>query len=466
MQKREFDVIVVGGGPGGYVAAIRAAQLGLKVACIDKRDTLGGTCLNVGCIPSKALLQSTEIYGFFEKHAKDHGIEAKAVSIDFGHMMQRKEGIVGTLVDSIAAHFKKHKITWAKGVARFVNPHSVEIISEEGKITIEADNIIIATGSEPIALPFLPFNEEQVVSSTGALSLSAPPQRLVVIGAGAIGLELASVYQRLGSQTAVVEMLDRVAPAMDQSISHQLLKVLKKQGVEFYLGAKVIAASASVTDLSIDIEYEQKLLKLDADVVLVAVGRRPVTQELGLEGVGVDMNVKGFIEIDGNFRTSQPNIYAIGDVIEGPMLAHKASSEGIAAAEIIAGKQPHLNYMSIPNVIYTHPEAASVGLTEAEAKEAGLSVKVGTSYFKGNARARCIGDMDGFVKVIGEATSRRVIGIHIIGPQASEMIGEGVIAIEKNATLENLANACHAHPTLSEAIMEACQGALGRAIHG
>lgn len=459
MQKEHFDVMVIGGGPGGYVAAIRAAQLGFKTVCIDKRDTLGGVCLNVGCIPSKALLQSTENYEFFEKRAKEHGIEAKGISIDFGSMMKRKEDIVASLVGSIANLFKQHKVAWIKGKARFVSSHAVEVQAEDGVLTVEAGNIVIATGSEPVALPFLPYDEKTVVTSTGALSLSAPPQRLVVIGAGAIGLELASVYQRLGSQATVVEMLDRVAPTMDQAVSRQLLQVLKKQGIGFYLGAKVTGASPQGNGMVVDVEHEHKQLKLEADVVLVAVGRRPFTEGLGLDAAGVVVDGKGFIVVDDNFRTAQPHIYAIGDVIEGAMLAHKASHEGIAAVEIIAGKHPHLNYMSIPNVIYTHPEVASVGLTEAEAKQAGLAIKTGTSFFRGNGRARCAGEVDGFVKVIGEAATDRLIGMHIIGPHASEMIGEGVVAIEKRATLADLAGACHAHPTLSETIMEASQQA-------
>lgn len=466
MAKHEYQVMVIGSGPGGYVAAVRAAQLGFKTICIEKMATLGGTCLNVGCIPSKALLQSTEYYEWLNKQAKEHGIEAKEIVANFAQMMQRKERIVKGLVESIASLFKGNSIEYKQGEAHFKGPNTVEVRNgKEGK-EITADHIILATGSEPIALPFLPFDEKSIVSSTGALSLTAIPKRMLVIGAGVIGLELASVYNRLGAKITVVEMLDRVTPGMDQAISKQLLQILKKQGLEFYLGAKVTGAEKDKQGVTLSVEHEQKQLKLQGDVVLVAVGRRPYSKGLNLEAAGVVLSSKGFVDVDSNFHTSQPHIYAIGDLIDGPMLAHRASHEGIAVAEIIAGHRPHVNYMAIPNVIYTHPEVAAVGLTEGEARDAGLALKVGTSFFRGNPRARCSGDTEGFVKVIGEANSSRLVGMHIIGSHASEMVGEGVIAIEKNTTLEELANAPHAHPTLSEAIMEACQNALGRAIHG
>lgn len=461
MAEFEYDVAVIGAGPGGYVAAIRAAQLGLKVVCVDKGPTLGGTCLNIGCIPSKALLQSTEHYDWIGKSGKEHGITLSKLSMDYEAMMQRKAGIVKMLVDSIAVHFKKHNITSVFGEARFVDPHTIEV---DGK-KISSKNFIIATGSQPIALPFLPFDEKKVVSSTGALSFPSAPKRLLVIGGGAIGLELASVYRRLGSAVTIVEMLPTIAPNMDAAISKTLLQVLKKQGMEFYLGAKVTGAKTG-KEIVLSVEYEQKPLELTADAVLVAVGRRAYTQNLGLDTIGIQPNAKGMIAVDANFRTNQEHIYAIGDVIDGPMLAHKASHEGMAVAELIAGKTPRLNYLSIPNVIYTYPEAASVGLTEEEAKQSGLNVVVGINHFRGNARARCNGEIDGFVKVIGEANTGRLIGMHILGAQASELIGEGMIAMDKEATLHDLADACHAHPTLSEAIMEACQQALGYPIHG
>lgn len=456
MEKSSYQVVVIGSGPGGYVAAIRSAQLGLKTLCIEKMPTLGGTCLNVGCIPSKALLQSTEYYEFLDRAAKEHGIEAQGLSCNFGQMMQRKEGIVKGLVEGIAGLFKGNKVDRLQGEVCFKGPNIIEVARGKERQEVQADNIIIATGSEPIALPFLSFNEKNIVSSTGALSLPTIPKKMLVVGAGAIGLELASVYNRLGTHITVIEMLDRVTPGMDLAVSKQLLQILKKQGMEFFLGAKVTEGTASKQGVDLAIEYEKQKVKLQGDIVLVAVGRRPYSKGLNLEAAGIALSPKGFITVDSNFRTSTQNIFAIGDIIEGPMLAHRASHEGTAAAEIIAGMHPHVNYMAIPNVIYTHPEAASVGFTESEAREAGLEIKIGTSFFRGNARARCSGDTDGFVKVIAGSSSGTLLGMHIIGPHASEMIGEGVIAIEKRASVEDIANAPHAHPTLSEAIMEAC----------
>jgi dihydrolipoamide dehydrogenase len=462
MENNEYQVLVIGSGPGGYVAAIRAAQLGFKVACVEKMDTVGGTCLNVGCIPSKALLQSSESYDWIVNSSKEQGITVSNAVYDFSAMLKRKEGIVKLLVDGVASHFKKHKIDWLKGSAKFINNHEVEV---DGK-RYRAENIIIATGSEPVALPFLPFDEKRVLSSTGALALKTVPKKMAVIGAGAIGVELASVYRRLGSEIVVIEMLDVITPGMDQSLSKQLQQTLKKQGMEFLLGAKVAAAKVTDQGVSLTVEYEQKVLSIDADVVLVAVGRKPYTQGLDLEAAGISLGPKGLISVDGNFRTAQPNIFAIGDVIDGPMLAHKATHEGMAVAEIIAGESPSINYLSIPNVIYTHPEVASVGLTEAEAVAAGLDVVTGVSFFRGNARARCSGDIEGFVKVLGDKKSGRLVGMHIIGGHASELIAEGMIALDKKATIADLVHACHAHPTLSETIMEACQQALGYPIHG
>ncbi len=457
---REYQVMVIGSGPGGYVAAVQAAQLGLRTVCIEKMPTLGGTCLNVGCIPSKALLQSSEYFELINKSVKEHGIEVQGASYNLTRMMQRKELVVKGLVDSVASLFKGNHIERILGEARFKDSHTVEVINGSDIKTIDADFIIIATGSEPINLPFLPFDDKTIVSSTGALSLEEVPKRMLVVGAGAIGLELASVYNRLGTKITVIEMLDRVTPTMDLAVSKQLLQVLKKQGLEFYLGAKVTEAIKEKEGITLAVDYEGKQMKFQGDVVLVAVGRRPYTQGLNLEAAGVTISPKGLIPIDGNFRTSQSHIFAIGDVVDGPMLAHRASHEGIAVAEIIAGKHSHVNYMAIPNVVYTHPEVSAVGLTENEARAAGLKVIVGTAFFRGNARARCSGDIEGFVKVIGEAASGRLLGMHMIGAHSSEMIAEGVIAIEKKATLQDIATAPHAHPTLSETIMEAAQNAL------
>ncbi len=462
MENSSFQVLVIGSGPGGYVAAIRAAQLGFKVACVEKMDTLGGTCLNIGCIPSKALLQSSESFDWIQKSSKEQGVNVSGVSFDFSAMMKRKDEIVGLLVGGVASHFKKHQIVRLKGSAKFISANEIEV---DGK-SYKADNFILATGSVPIALPFLPFDEKRVLSSTGALALNDVPKTMVVIGAGAIGVELASVYSRLGTKITIIEMLPVVTPAMDPALSKQLLQSLKKQGIDFLLEAKVASAKVNDKSVTLKVEHENNTLTIEAEVVLVCIGRKAFTEGLNLEAAAVATNPKGMIAVDANFRTSQSHIYAIGDVIDGPMLAHKASHEGIAVSEIIAGKTPHLNYMAIPNVVYTHPEVASVGMTESEAKAAGLDLLIGTSYFRGNGRARCSGDFEGFVKVIGDVKSGRLLGMHIIGAHASELIAEGMVAIEKKATLVDLASACHAHPTLSETIMEASQQALGYAIHG
>lgn len=465
MAKREFDVVVIGSGPGGYVAAIRAAQLGLKTACIEKNKTLGGTCLNVGCIPSKALLQTTEYYDLIQHDLKEHGIAAKDVSLDFAQMMQRKSKIVKLLVDSIDSHFKRVHVERINGMVRLIDSHMVEVDTGTEKRKIEAENIILATGSEAIPLPFLPFDEKTILSSTGTLALPSIPKKMIMVGAGVIGVELASVFNRLGTKVTIVEMLDRITPPMDAAVSKTLQQILRKQGLEFYLGAKVTKGQVTKDGATLTVLVDDKEQVFSADVILVAIGRRPYTQGLGLKEAGVNVSPKGLVEVDSYFRTSQKNIYAIGDVIDGPMLAHKASDEGMVVAEIIAGQHPQINYMSIPNVIYTHPEVAAVGMTEEEARDAGLELKIGICQFKANARARCVGYTDGMVKLIGDSKSGRLVGMHIIGAQASEMIGEGVMAITKGMTLEEIANASHAHPTLNEAIKEAAEQALGRAIH-
>lgn len=458
---KDFDVVVIGSGPGGYVAAVRAAQLGLKTACIEKEKTLGGTCLNVGCIPSKALLESSQRFEWILKSSQEHGLQVEKPKIDLAKMMTRKNGIVKGLTDGVANLFKKHHVESFQGTAKFISPNEIEVNGE----VLRAKNVILATGSAPIELPFLKFDEKQIVSSTGALSLDTIPKRLVVIGGGVIGVELASVYNRLGSSVSVVEMLDQICVAMEPALSRALQQALKKQGIEFYLPAKVISGTKKGSEIVLTIETENEKKELQADVVLVAVGRRPYSSGLDLDKAGLKINPRGQIEVNGAFRTSQPHIYAIGDLIDGPMLAHKASEEGYAVAEIIAGQSPHINYMAIPNVIYTHPEAAAVGLTESEAKQAGIDPFVGQSFFRGNPRARCHGDLEGFVKVIGDKNTGRLIGLHILGPHASEMIGEGVAAIESKMTVRDLAYSSHAHPTLSEAIKEACLVAIGAPLH-
>lgn len=452
-----FDVVVIGSGPGGYVAAIRAAQLGFKVACVDKVKELGGTCLNIGCIPSKALLHASELYWKMVHEAEHYGLKAEKCSYSFKDMMNRKQKVVTTFNEGISALFQKNKITFIPGSAKLISPAVVQVAGEQ----IGAKHIILATGSEPIGLPFLPFDEKRIVSSTGALALTKVPERLLVIGAGVIGVELGSVYSRLGSKVEFVEFLDKICPTLDTSISKEFQKILTKQGMAFRLSSKVTGADISSKEIVLRIGQEQ----LAGDVVLIAVGRKPYTQNLGLEAVGITLTPKGTIPIDHRFRTSVPNIYAIGDIIDGPMLAHKASEEGVAVAEIIAGQNPVVNYLAIPNVIYTNPEVAVVGLTEAEATSLGATVKTGMFPFKINSRAKCTGEEDGFVKIVSDGATDQILGVHIIGAHASELIAEGALAIQNRLTTLDLAHTPFAHPTLSEAIKEAALALHGRALH-
>ncbi len=421
------------------MAAIRAAQLGLKTACIEKNKTLGGTCLNVGCIPSKVLLHDSE------------------GSTDLAKMMERKTKVVSGFTSGIDGLFKKNKIDWIQGTGRLTGPHTIDV---DGK-AIEAKNIILATGSEPIQLPFLPFNEKTILSSTGALALTHVPKKMLVIGAGVIGVELGSVYKRLGSEVIFIEFLDRICPAFDNALSKALLKSLTNQGMVFHLSHKVMKAEGTTLTVQ-GLEGEKQFT---GDVVLVAVGRRPFSEGLGLEKVGIQRDSKGFIPIDASFRTSQPHIFAIGDLVEGPMLAHKASEEGVAVAELIAGHRPMINYIAIPNVVYTHPEVASVGLTEEEVKAMKIPYKSSQFPFKANSRARCMNDDEGFIKILAEQNSRRILGVHIIGPSASELIAEATLAIQLKATADQLADTCYAHPTLSEALKEAALGLFKAPIH-
>lgn len=439
-----YQLAVIGTGPGGYIAAIRGAQLGLKTVAIDKSARFGGTCLNIGCIPSKALLH-------------DSYLAKLGVPSELGKMMTRKEEVVKGLTDGIAFLFKKHKIDTIHAEAAFLAPDRLQV----GNEVIEADHIVIATGSEPAGLPFLPFDEERVLSSTGALGLTAVPKKLMVIGGGAIGVELASVWSRLGSEVIVVEMLPEILATMDPAIGRSMQAILQRQGIKFLLGAKV--ESAQVLKERVTLVVNGK--PFEADKVLVAVGRRPFTQGLNLSLAGITPTPKGFIPVNGRFQTAAPAIYAIGDVIEGPMLAHKAMEEGALAAELIAGLHKTLEYISIPNVVYTHPEAASVGLTEPEAKQLRRPLLIGTCPLKGIGRARCNNDTEGFVKVIGDQESGRLLGMHIVAESAGELIGEGVLSLVKKATLEELAHASHAHPALSEAIKEAALVALGRPLN-
>lgn len=453
----KVDIAVIGSGPAGYVAAICAAQKGLRVLCIEKEKTLGGTCLNVGCIPSKALLHSTEYYHRIAHSGKEHGIEGQ-LSVNLAQMMERKNKIVSGLTSGIAFLFKKNQVIHLQAEARLLSPTLIQA----GEKKIEARHILLATGSESIPLPFLPFDEKRVLSSTGALELKEIPKKMLLVGAGVIGLELGSVYKRLGTEVEVVELLERAAPGFDAEIAKHIQQILTKQGFSFRFSTKVTNGK---------VEGQQVLLTLEdgttlsADVALVAIGRRPYTENLNLEAIGVKKDQKGRVQIDNNFRTSISNIYAIGDLVDGPMLAHKAFAEAEAVIHLIAGEKASVNYLAIPNVMYTWPEVASVGMTEEEARLANLELIIGKVPFKAIARARCSGDEEGLVKILGEKKSRRLIGLHIIGPNASEMIHEGVLGIEQKMTLDQIASATHAHPSSSEAIKEAALSALGRAIH-
>lgn len=453
-------MIVIGSGPGGYVAAIRAAQLGLKVACVEKDKTLGGTCLNVGCIPSKALLHSSELYWELCHSFADHGISAAHLSFDFGKMMARKNKVVQTFNKGIEGLLQKNKIDWIQGSAKLLGGAKVEVAGK----TIEGKNIILATGSEPIALPFLPFDEKKVVSSTGALAFTNIPKKLLVIGAGIIGVELGSVYSRLGSEVTFIEFQDRICPAFDGAVSAELQKILTTQGMKFHLSHKVLSAEVG-KEVSITAEGPSGKTQFHGDVVLIAVGRKPYSHGLGLKEVGVATDARGYVQIDASFRTNVPHIFAIGDLVNGPMLAHKASEEGVAVAELIAGKHPTIDYAAIPNVAYTTPEVASVGFTEEELKKNQVTYKAGKFPFKANSRAKATGQEEGFVKVLVKEGTQQLLGVHIIGAHASEMIHEATLAMRMKLSAWELAEMCHAHPTLSEAIKEAALSAVSRPIH-
>ncbi|MGB1209137.1 MAG: dihydrolipoyl dehydrogenase, partial [Paracoccaceae bacterium] len=448
-----YDVIVIGSGPGGYVAAIRCAQLGLKTACVEGRDTLGGTCLNVGCIPSKALLHASHQLHDAQHNFAKMGLMADAPTVDWAKMLGYKDTVIGQNTKGIEFLFKKNKIDWLKGWGTIPAAGKVQV----GDDIHDAKNIIIASGSEPASLPGIEVDEKRVVTSTGALELDEIPGSMVVIGAGVIGLELGSVYARLGTQVQVVEFLDAITPGMDAEVQRAFQKLLKKQGLKFTLGAAVqgVDTSGDQCKVAYTLRKDDSAHTLDADVVLVATGRKPFTDGLGLEALGVEMTPRGQIKTDAQWRTNVPGIYAIGDAIEGPMLAHKAEDEGMATAEVIAGKHGHVNYDVIPGVIYTHPEVASVGMTENQLKEAGRAYKVGKFSFMGNGRAKAVFAGDGFVKLLADKDTDRILGAHIIGPAAGDLIHEVCVAMEFGASAEDLALTCHAHPTFSEAVREA-----------
>jgi dihydrolipoamide dehydrogenase len=459
-----YDVVVIGAGPGGYVAAIRAAQLGMSAACVDARETLGGTCLNIGCIPSKALLQSSEKFAEARHGLAEHGITIGQLGLDLGAMMARKDKVVTTLTRGVEFLFRKNKVDRLKGKARIAAPGRIAL---DGGSEVEAGAIVIATGSETIPLPGLPIDERRIVSSTGALALDRVPERLAVIGGGYIGLELGSVWARLGAKVTVIEYLDRILPGMDRELGPAMQRVLARSGMAFKLGTKVAGGAVGNAGVTLEIEPATGGDRgtLVADIVLVAIGRRPFTEGLGLDAIGVARDRAGRIEVNDDFATNIPGVYAIGDVIRGPMLAHKAEEEGIAVVERLAGQKTRVEYDAIPGVVYTWPEAAGVGKTEEELKAAGVAYRVGKFPFTANARARTNADTDGFVKVLADAATDRVLGVHIIGPDAGTMIAEAALAIEFGASAEDIARTCHAHPTLPEALKEAALAVDGRPIH-
>jgi len=459
----QFDVVVIGGGPGGYNCAIRAGQLGLRVACIDKRGAFGGTCLNVGCIPSKALLHASELYAHAQANFGKMGIEAKGLSVDLKTMMAHKEKTVSDLTKGVEFLFKKNKVEGIVGEATISAPGKVSVKTETGSREIAAQNIVIATGSDVTPLKGVEIDEKTVVSSTGALSLGSVPKRLVVIGAGVIGLELGSVWLRLGAEVQVVEFLDRICPGLDAEVAKQFQRLLTKQGFSFKLSSKVTAVKKKSGALSVSVEPANggKAETLQADVILLAIGRRPYTEGLGLDALSVKQDKHGRVVTDEHYATNVKGLYAIGDVREGPMLAHKAEEEAVAVAEIIAGGAGHVNYDAIPSVIYTYPEVATVGKTEEELKQSGVEYKSGKFPFTANARARSNLTTEGFVKVLADAKTDKVLGVHMIGPDVGNMIGEAVLGMEFSAASEDIARTCHAHPTLSEALRQAAMDVEG-----
>ncbi|MEE2753655.1 MAG: dihydrolipoyl dehydrogenase [Candidatus Latescibacterota bacterium] len=462
--KETYDVIVIGAGPGGYVAAIRGAQLGMKVACVEKSD-LGGTCLNVGCIPSKALLESSQLYHQAHTTFSKHGITTGEVGLDLAAMLKRKDSIVRRMTGGIKGLLKKNKVTHLQGLGRVKGSGTVEVVDGKDSGTYSAKHIVIATGSSPVELPFLPFDGHCVVSSTEALTFETVPERMIVIGAGAIGLELGSVWSRLGTEVLVIELLDQICAGMDTEMSTELQKSLKKQGIAFELAAKASGAEVKDGWIHVSIEAGGETREEVCDRLLVAVGRRPHTDGLGAEEAGLELDERRQIKVNGRYETNLSGVHAIGDVIEGPMLAHKAEEEGVAVMELLAGKAGHVNYDTVPGVVYTHPELASVGMTEEAAREKHGDVKIGKFPFAANGRAHCLEDTEGMVKIIAHPETDRVLGVHILGGRASEMLSEAVLAMEFSGSAEDIASTVHAHPTLPEAMKEAALAVAKEAIH-
>ncbi len=465
-MSEKFNVVVIGGGPGGYVCAIRLAQLGFKTACVESRGSLGGTCLNVGCIPSKNLLNLSENF-HKAKNFSNLGIETGQLKLNIEKMMKNKDKAVTVLTKGVEFLFKKNKVTYFKGTGSFKSPNQISIIDDKKKETIlEAQKIIISTGSEPVSLPNVKFDEKIVLSSTGALSLNSVPKKMIVVGGGYIGLEMGSVWSRLGSEVHVIEFLDHITPGMDKEISKEFMKILTKQGISFHMQTKVESIKNNKTSAKVFLmDKDGKKKDLECDVVLISVGRKPNTKNLKLDSVGVLLDEKKRIKVNKNFETNIKNIYAIGDVIEGPMLAHKAEEEGIAVAELISGQSGHVNYDVIPGVIYTSPEVATVGKTEEQLKSLGIKYKVGKFPFIANSRAKAINEPEGFVKILADEKTDKILGVHMIGPHVGEIIGEVAVAMEFGASSEDVARTCHAHPTFSEAVKEAALSIDKRAIH-
>jgi dihydrolipoamide dehydrogenase len=466
-----YDVVVIGAGPGGYVAAIRCAQLGLKTACVERwlneqgKPALGGTCLNVGCIPSKALLDSSHHFEHITRHAGTHGITVKGAEIDVPAMIARKDKVVAALTQGIASLFKKNKITWLQGSGRLAGGMQVEVSGGDSKTLVQATHIIIATGSVPASIPPAPVDNDRIVDSTGALAFSEVPRRLGVIGAGVIGLELGSVWRRLGAEVVILEALEEFLPAADRQLSKESLKLLRKQGLDIRLGTRVEATRAGKAGVSVGYSAGGKQEEIPVDRLIVAVGRKPNTDGLDAAGAGITVDARGFIEVDEDCRTNVEGVYAIGDVVRGPMLAHKASEEGIAVAERIAGQRPHVNLELVPWVIYTWPEIAWVGKTEQQLEAAGQAYRAGSFPLMALGRARAMGETDGFVKILGDAETDRILGVHVLAPNASELIAEAVLAMEFDGSTEDIARTVHAHPTLAEAMHEAALGVDRRSLH-
>ena len=463
MAAENFDLIVIGAGPGGYVCAIRAAQLGFKTACVEARDALGGTCLNVGCIPSKALLESTHHYLQVQKEFAEHGILVEKIALDLKKMQSRKTGVVQSITNGVDFLFKKNKITWLHGWGTIEKPNTVSVKSKEGTAKYTAKHIVIASGSEPIELPFAKFDHKFIVDSTDALTFEQVPEHLIIIGAGVIGLELGSVWSRLGAKVTFIEALKNVLGNNDLETSTALMRILQKQGMNFHLDSML--ESVEVKGNRVFARCKGKSDVFEGDKILVAIGRRPAVSRMGLDELGVKKEKNGTIMVNERFESSVKSIYAIGDSIKGPMLAHKAEEEGIALAELLAGKAGHVNYESVPNIVYTWPEVASVGISEEEAKKQGLKYKTGKFQFRANGRAKAMGNLDGFVKILADAHTDRLLGVHILGPMASELISEIAVAFEYGASAEDLARSVHAHPTLAEAVKEAALDVSKQAIH-